>query len=88
MRDYFARHHPPHIGFSAWIADHRRAAADENNRHMSGALHVRHCHQLDKVPYVQAVRSRVEHNVKFYAFLAKHFFETLMCGLLQKASFL
>ena len=54
MRDHLACHHPAHIGFSAWIADHRRSAPHQNDRDMARALHMRHRHQLYEMADMEA----------------------------------
>ena len=88
VRDHLAGHHLAHIGFSAWIADHRRSTAHENDRRMARALHMRHRHQLNKVTDMEAVRRRIEPDVEFHLFPAEHFFQAFMGRLLNKASFL
>ena len=71
MLDCFLCEHAAHVGTTRGVAHHCRAAADKRYRAVPRALHVRHCHKRYKVPYVQAVRSRVVTCVEGYVFLAQ-----------------
>ena len=87
MLDRFARHHRTHVGTSARVADHARAAAHKYKRTVPCALHVRHSHKRDEVPYVQTVRRGVVTRVESYAFFAEQFVQfVLVDGLFDVAA--
>ena len=61
---FFTRHHPAHIRFAGRVADGGRAAAKEHDGPVPAALHVRHGHEGNIMADVQAVRSRIEADIK------------------------
>ena len=69
----FRGQHLAHGILARRIANHARAAAQEGDGTMAGALHVGHGHEGDKVADVQAVRRGIEADIKRDLF----FFEQL-----------
>ena len=60
----FCGHHAAHVRFAGRVADVCCAAAEQHYRPVSRALHMRHGHQRNIVADVQAVRSRIEADIK------------------------
>ena len=85
--DGLARHHGAHIGAAGGVADHARAAADEDDGLMAGILHVAHGDELHEVADVQAVRRGIEADIEGDALAAELFVElVLVHRLLDKAA--
>ncbi len=81
--------HFTHIGFSRRVADHSRAAAEQGNRLVARHLQTLHKAERHKMTDVQAVRCRVEANVKrsfarvyhlAYLVLVGHLGDQASCG--------
>ena len=49
---------------------------------MTCPLHVRHYHQPQKMPHMQAVRRRVKANIEGYLFIGKHAANLVLIGTL------
>ena len=73
MRDRLLRHHGTHIRSSGRIADHSRAAAEQRDRAMPRALHVRHRHDGNIVPDMETVCRRIESDIKRDLFTPQKF---------------
>lgn len=86
--DLLVGHHAAHIGLSGWITNHCSTTAKQDDRSMTGPLHMRHGHQRNIVADVQAVSSWVKSNIKRYFFSAQQLAQLFgMRALLQKAAF-
>ena len=76
----FLGHHFPHVGFAGGVADHCRAAADQNDRLVPCHLESLHQAQCHEVSHVQAVCGRVEANVKGCLAGVDQFLDLLFIG--------
>ena len=82
-----ARHHAAKIGASGGIADHRRAAADEDDGTVSRLLQTLGNDELHEMPHVQAVRRGIEPDVEALRTAVQQFFEVVFKdGLLDKTA--
>ncbi len=86
--DGFHRHHFTHIRFAGGVANHTCAAAHQTDGAVAALLHVRHCHNGQEVADMQAVRRRVDTDIKCNAPFCKQFLDFIfMCQLFNKAAF-
>ena len=89
MVDGFDSHHFTHIGFAGGVADHACAAAHQADGAVAAALHVRHSHNGQEMPNVQAVRGGVDADIEGdTAFFKKRLDFLFMRQLFDKAAFL
>ena len=76
------RQHPAHIGTAGRVTYSTCAATHQADRTMTCPLHVRHYHQPQKMPHMQAVRRRVKAHVKGHLFIGKHAADLVLVGTL------
>ena len=89
MVDGFDSHHFTHIGFAGGVTDHACAATHQADGAVAAALHVRHSHNGQEMPNVQAVRGGVDADIEGdTAFFKKRLDFFFMCQLFDKATFL
>ena len=81
-------HHFTHIGTAGGVANHAGAAAKQGDGTVSGLLHVRHNHNLNKMANVQAVGGWVKANVKGYLLFAQQVADAFICALLDVTALL
>ena len=71
FRNPFLGHDLTQVLSARGVPDHGGSTADQGNGSVPVALHVRHHHNLDEVPNVQAVCRRVKANIKGDLFAAQ-----------------
>ena len=56
--------HFAHIGFAGRVTNHAGTAAEQRNRHMPCALHMRHHHNLHEMAHMQAICRGIEADIE------------------------
>ena len=85
--DLLRSHHAPHIRSSGRVADVAGSAADQGDRLVARLLETLHQAQRHKMPYVKAVRRRVEPDIEYRFPGIDQFTDLLLiCHLCDQAS--